>query len=422
MLYQGYNERAVAVVDALSSGHLYGPAFRARGVRVVHVRNHEANCGPQVGTFHGGDFVAALDYRGDVAATAAELAELGVRHVLAGTESGGDVADLLAVRLGLATANQDGFASARRDKRVMHQAVHQAGVPVPWQRHLGPDGGVVWETGGPLPGRVVVKPPASTGTDGVLVCSGDAETDAAVRDVLRASNAYGQRNDGAVVQEYLTGTEYMVNTVTVAGRHAVVEVWRSDKKVVDGRPIYDRQVLESPDDPAAVRIIGYVSRVLDALGVRWGAAHTELIDGAAGPLLLETGTRLPGGSDPSLALAALGTSHVDEVVESYLAPDTVAARGPVRPLRKRAWGVSLISPVTGNLRRPVDLRPIRALPSFHGMRVALGAGQRLTRTVDMFTKPGGLYLCHEDERQLSEDYAAVREWERVELPGAVDAA
>jgi L-amino acid ligase len=422
MLYLGYNQRAVAVVDAFSTGHLLGPAFRSRGVPVVHVRNRNNALASQIATFHSADFQAELDFTDDVADTASQLASCGVQHVVAGIESGSDVADLLATRLKTPTANAAGFAEARRDKRVMHQRLHHAGIPVPWQRHLAADGRTVWQTTGAAPEMVVVKPAASAGTDSVEVCRTTQEQDAAVRKVLSSTDVYGRENAGVVVQEYLPGTEYMVNTVSVDGHHAVVEVWRSDKKLLDSNPVYDRQVLEDPTDPHISVITAYVFSVLTALGVRWGSGHSEVIVTPRGPLLLETATRLPGGADPSLGLKALGTSHIDEVVESYLAPDAVKERGPIRPLRRSAMGISLISPCSGRLSRALDLRPLFQLPSFHGARIPLEAGSVVSRTVDLFTKPGGLYLCHEDKDQLTRDYEAVREWESAEFARATDVA
>lgn len=421
MLYEGYNHRAVAVVDALGSGHLLGPAFRARGVPVVHVRNATAQFRRQLSTFHAPDFHAAFEFTGDVAATAAELLPWDVCHVVAGTESGSDVAELLATELAVATANEPGFALARRDKRTMHRLLHELGIPVPEQLHLDAAGRIAWQTEWNEPEVVVVKPPASAGTEGVEVCASATERQAAVERTLKRPNLFGQRNDGVVVQEHVAGGEFMVNTVSVAGAHAAVEVWRSAKKMVGSNPVYDRQSLADPDEPEIRRLLDYVFTLLGALGIRWGPSHTEVFLSPRGPLVLEVATRLPGGVDPSLGLAALGTSHLDEVVESYLAPEAVAARGATRPLRRAAVGVSLIAPASGRLARPIDARPVTRLPSFHGLRLPLQPGDEVRRTVDLHTRPGGLYLCHDDPDQVDRDYEAVRDWERVELAAAVEA-
>lgn len=88
MLYDGYNQQTVGIVDAFSSGHLLGPAFRARGVQVVHVTNRNAALYSQIATFHSHDFRASLDFAGDVSETARNLSVWRVRHVVAGTKSG----------------------------------------------------------------------------------------------------------------------------------------------------------------------------------------------------------------------------------------------------------------------------------------------------------------------------------------------
>lgn len=419
MLYDGYNQQKVAVIDAFSTGHYLGPAFRARGVQVVHVTNRNSASEHQLTNFHSYDFSDSIDFEGDVTETAKKLSLMGVSHVIAGTESGTTVADLLGTEMGLKTANAAGFGESRRDKRLMHQAVHKAGVPIPWQIHLDNNNNVIWKVDGPEPESVIVKPSSSAGTDMVRLCHGNHERELAVTEILTHTNVYGEQNKGVVVQEYLPGNEYMINTVSVDGEHAIVEVWKSVKKLVDSNPIYDYQILENPNEPKIKTIINYVYSVLTSLGVRWGGSHTEVIVTPRGPLLLETATRLPGGADPSLGLAVLGRSHLDEVVDSYLAPDVVVNRGKIRPLRKIAMGISFISPCSGHLSRPLNLKPIIELPSFHGIRLPIKVGDSVSRTVDIFSKPGGLYLCHENRNQLVKDYEIVRKWEESEFANAI---
>ncbi|MBS2772782.1 ATP-grasp domain-containing protein [Anoxybacillus rupiensis] len=419
MLYKGYNQQAVAIVDAFSTGHFLGPAFRSRGVPVIHIRNRNAACESQIATFHSHDYNAYFDFTGDVIEIADKLSSWGVRHVVAGIESGSDVADLLSNAINSPTANTPGFDKARRDKRVMHQLLYKAGVSIPWQQHLDINGDVIWETEGTEPNSVVVKPAASAGTDNVRICHTPIETEIAIKKCLEQTNVYGQKNIGVVVQEYLEGEEYMVNTVSVNGIHVVIEVWRSVKKLINSNPVYDYQILEDPTNPKIKKIIDYVAEVLTVLGVKWGPGHTEVIVTSRGPLLLETATRMPGGVDPSLGLFTIGRSLIDEVVEVYLAPHIVVERGQIRPLRKAAMGISLISPCSGVLTRPLDLRPIMELPSFHGVRIPVQVGDYISQTIDLFTKPGGLYLCHEDQNQLNRDYEAVREWENIEFSNAV---
>jgi biotin carboxylase len=421
VLYDGYNKRAVAIVDALGSGHLLGPAFRSRGIPVVHVRNCLARFERQLATFHPADFTAVVEYRGDVDAACRLLRKHGVEHIVSGTESGSDAAEILAVSMGLATANVPGFVAARRDKRVMHRLLAEAGVPIPEQQHLDTDRKVVWQTSGwRTSSEAVVKPPASAGTQGVTICRSREEQDLAAKRLLEETDLFGHANDGVIVQRLLEGPEYMINTVTVDGTHVIVSVWRSLKIVRDGNPVYDRQILEDPYDPSLATVLEYTRTVLNTLGVRWGPSHTEVVVEEEGPLLLETATRPPGGVDPSLELLACGTSLIDETVETYLSPANVTDRGLTRARKQRAFGVSLVAPKGGVLKRDLDPTEPMSLPSFHGLRLPIGAGDRVFPTVDLHTRPGGIYLTHRNEAQLEEDYAAVRAWELREFTDAVE--
>lgn len=47
-------------------------------------------------------------------------------------------------------------------------------------------------------------------------------------------NGLGSVNEGALVQEYLDGMEYVVDTVSRAGAHRVCAIWEYDKRSING--------------------------------------------------------------------------------------------------------------------------------------------------------------------------------------------
>ncbi len=420
----GYNHATVAVVDAFSSGAYFPPALRCRGIDVVHVRT-ACEPAPGMACAEQGDFIDCIDAREGLAGVVRRLKGLRVSHVLAGAETGSSLADELALALGVATANAAAWPGARQDKRAMHRCLDAAGVPIPWQIHFDERAEQVWSTPGPVPPRLVVKPAASAGSDHVMVCDDAEAVRRAVASIVANRNVFGVANCGVVVQGFLAGDEYAVNTVSVAGQHHFREIWKSVKSRVqgdaNGRVIYDRQILEDASAEPMAPIRDYVARVLDALGVRWGASHTEIIMTAQGPRILETATRPAGGMDPCLSLRVFGRSYIDEVVDAYLIPEWARARPSAEPLKLQAMGVSLISGVEGRLLRDIDLEPIRSLASYHGHRMALRKGDRLLPTVDLGSKPGGVYLCHVSREQLEADALAIRAWEREEFARCIQA-
>lgn len=414
----GYNHARVAIVDAFSSGAYLPPAFRARGVDVVHVCTLQE---PVAGLAspEAGDFIDCIDACAGAAGVLRRLSDWRVSHVLAGAESGSALADELARALGVATANAALVSGPRHDKRVMHQRLHEAGVPIAWQMHFDARGQETWRTPGPEPRKVVVKPAASGGADNVMVCEDIEDVRRAVDAVIANKNVFGAPNCGGVVQSFLVGDEYAINAVSVSGRHHCREIWRSVKGQVNGHVIYDRQILQDPCAGDMVTLCEYVAQVLDALGVRWGASHTEVIVTEQGPRLLETATRPAGGMDPSLGMKVFGRSYIDEVVDAYLIPEWAQARRGPEALTRCAMGVSLISGVDGWLTREIDAEPLRSLRSYHGHRIVLRKGARLVPTVDLGSKPGGVYLCHASRAQVEADLLTIRAWEREEFARCV---
>lgn len=55
------------------------------------------------------------------------------------------------------------------------------------------------------------------------------EAQRAFRRIRGHANQYGENNESVLVQEFMVGTEYVVNCVSRDGEHKVVSLWRYDK-------------------------------------------------------------------------------------------------------------------------------------------------------------------------------------------------
>jgi biotin carboxylase len=237
----------VAIVDADGIGAFLPGALARYGARAVHVRSDAPN-------IHFARRPADLEievvHQGDLARTAAALREHGVGFVVAGTESGVLLADALSVELGT-PGNGMTRPVARRDKYEMVAAVAQAGLAtaasmatdsvrelLDWAGRLG-----TWPAV-----RSSRRPGA--GSDYVLFCRSPEELREGFASVLGAVDRYGCRNTAVVGQQFLEGEEYFVNTVSRNGVHHLVEVWRYQKRLVDGgRSMYDYEEPVAPQDP-----------------------------------------------------------------------------------------------------------------------------------------------------------------------------
>lgn len=414
MPVQTMNERVAVVVDGHSTGALLAPAFTAYGIGSVHVENRAERSEAHLRTFAPETYVACYAYEGEGGWQ--ELLRALGRHrigwVIAGTDSGVALADRLAAALGVTRHNAPATSAARRDKLAMQRALAAAGVSTAWHAAVTTAAEAEEVARQHGSGPVIVKPLRSGGTDGVVFCAGPEEVAGAAGKLLGSESIYGERNDAVLVQEYLQGDEYMVNCVSAAGRHTVLEVWRSVKTVVGTSPVYDYTELV---DPGSVpEITAYVGASLSAVGIEWGPSHTEVIRTPAGPRLVETAARPQGTADLSAITRATGRNPVAEVVHALLDPELYARGGPPAPPPQRvARGVSFICPRGGRLRRDLDWSPLHTLPSFHSLLApAPKAGEYIPRTTDLFTRPGAVYLIHPDAEVVARDHETIRRWER----------
>lgn len=332
--------------------------------------------------------------------------------VLTGSEFGVELADRLAATLGL-PGNDPRLSAARRDKALMAEQVAAAGLPVAAQLRTGSaEQACAWfQAQGARP--VVVKPLDSAGSDQVFICRNTSQVRDAADAILGGTNLMMRDNHEVLVQEYLEGDEYVINTVSHQGRHWLSDAWRCTKTLSeDGRKIYDSEYLLAPDDPCLEALVGYVEGVLDALAIGEGPAHTEVILTAAGPRLLETGARLSGLANPPALQAATGADQVSLTVEACLTP----ARLLQRPRRYRqlqaACTLNLIARGQGRFDLGRVTSRLDQLASYHSARWRFSDGRALAPTVDLNSSPGAVFMVHPQPDRIRQDQLAWRTWEQ----------
>jgi hypothetical protein len=224
---------------------------------------------------------------------------------------------------------------------------------------------------------------------------------------------FGVANTEVLVQEFLAGTEYIVDTVSVEGRRHVCGVWEYEKNTTPGgQRVYDKDVLLPSDDPVVAELVGYVDTVLPALDIRWGPVHAEVIRTPAGPTLVELGARLNGNMNPGFHDTCLGANQAGLTALAYGRPGEFLDRYADRMYERRQPAVvhNTVSAqdgvVTGVDRAVVD--EISALPSVALVVVRLAPGKRIRPTVDLMTSPLRVFLTSPDPAQLAADHRAIQ--------------
>lgn len=404
------------VVDAYSTATALPRVFAGYGFPTLHVQSSVDVPDVLLGSFREHDFIGRATYRGSLDDLVGELGlgQYQVRCVVAGSESGVLLADRLAQWLGV-PGNGTAHSEARRNKFLMAETVRAVGLrTIPQLKSSDVEEVIRWVQAHGF-AAIVLKPLASSGTNGLHICSGSAEVRQAFANLHGASDIFGQAISEVLVQPLIGGEEYCVNVVSHGGQHYVADVWHTQKRLSGHSKLYDLESLVAPTEGVYGQLTAYALKVLDALGIQYGPSHTELILGTAGdPLLIEVGARFMGSAAQSLVTDALGTNAVLLTAEAILTPEDFLARlGRARPaVRKLPFMVQMLSRRAGVLRG-YALDRLAALDTFHGVDCYLRPGDAVRPTVDSYSSPGLIFLSGASREKLMADYRAIRVMEEA---------
>jgi formate-dependent phosphoribosylglycinamide formyltransferase (GAR transformylase) len=399
------------IVDGYSSGKFYVQEFNRLGYRCLHIKSRETIPAFLVGCFCTSSYHAATTHT-SMEETLRWINSYGIpRFIVAGSEPGVNLADSLSNAFHLESANALNLTEARRDKYLMMETVRAAGVRAIRQfRTASADAALTWIEAAGLSYPVVVKPLNSVAGEGFSLCKSTKDVYAAFGKILGKQNLLNIANDAALVQEFIAGEEYVVDTVSRDGKHMVSDFLKYGKSfTVEGCNIY-KSCSFLPGDFALAEVLErYVVSVLNALGVGNGPAHVEIMIDKNGPVLIEVGARLAGCSlDPELIGMVYGHSQVSLSVMAYHDPQAFKAvcLRAEKPFHQHLEFVFLSSETDGVVDKISD-GPIRALRSFRKIDFNVREGSKTTRTRNLTEAAAIVYLMHEDSRVIEEDRQAI---------------
>lgn len=400
------------IVDGYSSGKHYARLLNERGVNVYHVQSMKEILEYDLKSFDASQYKANFAYAGDYDALLQEVRSIeNLTVILPGCETGVALADLLSEDLGTPT-NGRFKSESRRNKFAMAESLAAEGVRSAKTFRVGSLAeleSVAEQLGLPA----VVKPCASAGSDGVYICKTKAELGEAFKNIHCKTNSLGLVNDDVLAQQLLVGRQYIVNTISYHGQHFIAEVWEDNREDVGTAYIYNYEQLLLNYGSLEQTLISYTKSVLDALGVRNGPCHVELMVDDGVPTLIEVGARPAGGIQHQVMYEAQGYSHVSATIDCYLGHG-LAQEYFNKSNAKHVVSVSLISRRSGVLRGYKNIDKIEGLASFQCLVGLPNIDSQVYVTRDLETSPGILMLSHESEQQVLDDLDAFRS---IELSG-----
>lgn len=403
--------RHVVIVDPYSGAADFGPAFLARGVLPVALLSTPGPLDVFATAWRPENFAEVLPYGADREALLATVAAYEPLRVIPGNETAVELAEFLGARLNPEAGNLPELSAARRDKWQMAMAVQRAGLPVVRQFCSASQDAVArWlRDSGLENSKLVLKPPKSGGTDGTSVVRPGEDWRGCFDRINGAINRFGQRNAGVLVQEFAEGTEYVVDMYSVDGRHGLAEVCRYRKGARGHKlGLYDRTDFLAPDAPGVPEVTAYAARVADAVGIREGSTHVEVVLTSDGPRLIEIAARLAGTPLQQAARLATGDCQIDRTVRHVLDGEFT----PGYRLRQQVAIVCLSASRSGLLCNAEILDNLSDLPTARLVSLPHRTGEYVPATEDLFTLLGWVMLASPSAAELDRDYAAIKETER----------
>jgi len=419
LTFEKEKPKACCIVDPFVSSEIIRDALIASGVWPIailtdqlHLTSEEQNKRFAVKKFQKVlqyDSTQGIDF-------ADQLQELNIIAVIAGNERTCHLADLIASELAPTYANSPTTSHFRMDKFEMQEGVREANLSYIKQIKLqsptlaSTEKDFVSQFDFPI----ILKPTNQSGSVGVARCETITELEVALHRVLGLESKYGNKVDACVAQECITGEEYFVDTVSLHGQHKVISIYRCPKILYQQFPIYRFIEVIDPNSPQAQVCISYVKKVLSALDVKYGMAHTEIFLTDKGPELIEINPRICGAHGFPTRLASLtsGQNQAEFLAKSLT--DEVgflAEIDEIPALNSYGLIVFLQSWVDKEFKSFAE-NTVKQLKSYHSHKILKPLNQPISAPKDLLDTVAIVMLVNPDREQVQRDYVKLIELEK----------
>ncbi|NUU66425.1 ATP-grasp domain-containing protein [Enterobacteriaceae bacterium BIT-l23] len=408
--------KKVAIVDGFSSGKFIAKALYDMNCQLIHI---SSSADLDSYYYNGFDYDIYTKHiiHEDLERTIQFISEFGAEVIIAGAECGVLLSDKLNAEFKLKYSNDYTKTTARRNKFDMIELLRcndlnstRQGKFSQWKN------AEKWLKGELYP--VVLKPIDSAGSDGVFVCNRYTEARAAFNLISKKINKLNNVNDEVLFQEFLYGTEYVVNFVSLDCKVLVTEVVKYHKKKLDtGNIVYDIDEIVDVSYSEFNELVNYTKKVCQCLGIKNGPSHAEIMLTKNGPRLVEIAARSDGILRPDVSLLTTGVGQSLATAISIVNPELFLSmtEKPCYKLINHSFNVGLINKSKGVFKALDFSRQLERLKSFHRVEFYVHENAVLEETRDVFSQPGTVYLISDSKEQLWEDYRAIRKLESAHV-------
>ena len=250
---------------------------------------------------------------------------------------------------------------------------------------------------------IVIKPISGGASVGVHICEDRKTFEDAFKAELALSSDHTGVAGSLLLQEYVDGTEYIVNTVSCQGKHKVTAVMQYEKKLIPGKArIYQTMRIISPDLEISRSLIDYTLKMLNVIGITYGPVHSEIMVDRKGPVLIEANCRPCGALMRAMWLdQVIGNHETDVSLQAYLHPDDFLSDPRTILMCGKKHGVIKLLAIDHDMFVKENMigEAFKDIPGFV-YALGMGNGRPYAQTIDLSTASGTIFLAHEDESVL----------------------
>ena len=422
------NLPVLVIVDAVSSGNLIAPFAEKEGFYVLNVVSTGTILPNFIRSFSGKGIHASIAYKNNLKNLVKQILSFGkVVAVLPGAESAVEFTPLLQSELQKYFPDilNIGSHPEFRDKLLLGEMLEKAGLPfarqkrvtsideaLKWfkEQHFEKDH---WRTSkDPI---VVLKPPKSSGTEGVFSCRTENDIRSAFEKIFGITNQYSIKNDSILMMEFLPGKEYVVDLVRGSSLDLqttvtkITDLWVYNKKIKKGGSnLYDFDELLDPYGTLQDNLIHVVTKATDFMKYNTGFIHAEVIDSPRGLIIIDMAARMMGAGQPRIVEQATEHSQIDYGIAAFTDLKKFNELPDRYTVKRHANLISLTSKHKKgrlSLEKVEALKKLKSLQTYH---FYAKAGQFVSETQNLTDIIGQVELVHPNSSILEKE----RNWVR----------
>lgn len=393
---------AIIIVDGVSQSAKLARNFSAYGIACIHIQTLQCAHDYYMQSICVDDYIHTIQFDGNVDKLLTQLQGYAIQCAIAGFDTGVELADRINAHFHL-PGNDVGSSLLRRNKYLQNQLLKNKDcVEI---KHAS-------ELAAIKKYPVIVKPLQSASCDSVFYCRNQEEAQIAFSRIIAKQNDLGEKNHTALVETFLQGREFKVNTVSYEHKHVISDAWDMTKKLsTDGEILYRHAFLLSEKELQELR--NFVFSMLNQFRVAYGAATLDIMLTDHGPVLIELGARLMGQVAPDECVKqSLGNAQLDCLLAAYSDQEKFLQYCQQSySLKKKLYVHYVHQKKAGIVDTVCFLGEIQQLASVFQVACSIKPGDTVIATKDYSSIPMMIILQHAEQSQIDDDLKVIQQYE-----------